>query len=242
MRVHWKWQECPAYYSQLTVEMLKNSQANHLLQNELHYLGNFKHNVKVLKTGKGDVTPFLSAVQCETSSEMLVIVCPVSTAMDCLNWRKIRKHCGKCHLKTDAEEESNTSIITRARKVLQVAVSDDGKTQPLNVQKINALKMNIFPRMHHDDIFRTVEDDELLCQFGAGLYHCYRSPRANNISQQILQLVRLLQVIQRCDQNACQSMWDAIDPPVWYCHSTCGAIVWKMYTSKWGQLFSKTTH
>ena len=156
-------------------EIMKHSpgELKNMLMEELRHLGNYNHNLKVLKKKSGN----LIVVRRPTNKTGYDRYLPCVHCLGFFKRDELYSHTTSCKFNTTKDDSSRIS----ESKLLVVAGSDD----------TDFMKMFI-TRARSDDINTIVRNDALLLSFGELLYDCHGEDRYNYITQRLREMGRLL--------------------------------------------------
>ncbi|XP_066928482.1 uncharacterized protein [Clytia hemisphaerica] len=166
---------------------------------ELRGRGNFYHNIKVLKTG-GDLV-----VWRRPSVDEIVNVKDYIPCKYCLSFllqSDMWKHVKSCPLKH--EEAREKDLVIEAKCLLYPNRFSGGASKELQIM--------ILQTMYKDLISKVAHGDHLITTYGSFMLNTSGIKRANEISQRMRILSRLLIKIRELKSEESLSLTDCIDP------------------------------
>ena len=141
--------------------------------------GNFNHNTDALESGRGSLIVSRRARLKRSPRKYLPCV-------HCLNMflsKDLYRHSRRCPVKKASDPSVKEAVKTASRYLLSGVV---------NSYVSPKFKTEVLDNMRHDDISKTCEKDEIILRFGLSLHARLGRRRANDISQRMRQLGRLL--------------------------------------------------
>ena len=185
-RDHLNNNEVKEVFMQTGVEKSKNI-------DRLKHLGNYRHNVRVIEKGEGEIIVARRSPTPTDYKEYLPCI-------HCLGFFKTKdlwRHSRECPQKTT--DKSERSLVTSSRLFLSASVS----TAPINIKLESVLTC-----MHKDEVFQLIRNDKLIMKFGSILIQKLGKRRKNDISQRMRQLGRLKCVL--CSGDGTKQLADYI--------------------------------
>lgn len=154
-------------------------------------LGNYKHNLNVLSSGKGELV--LSRRPSGQLDPKEYLPC-----VHCFGFFKSRdlwKHTLRCPLKPSGQLEKGKQVNIQAKS--RILLSASLQTDDTDLQSI---KINVLEEMRKkDDVYQALCHDKLIVRLGSILYNKLGPRRKNDIAQRMRQLGRL-NIACNCEQ------------------------------------------
>ncbi len=165
----------------------KSSKERNTLTCKLRNQGNFLHNIKVLKSGSGNIIP--AKRPSEDVPYTWYYPCPGCLAFYCKTelWRHMQE---KCQLKTKTKKSEEESVLTESRELLLSECLADKRLAKL------------YAPMKEDHILNVVKNDLLINQFASYLIDKQGQGRQDRyIRQRVRELGRFLSFVQKQRDN-----------------------------------------
>ncbi|KAK2810392.1 hypothetical protein Q5P01_000403 [Channa striata] len=168
---------------------LRSRERNALLE-QLRNKGDFKHNTKVLKKGRGQMV-----TRKQPSDEASVRhYLPCHYCFGMFSKKDLWRHQPRCKCKTscdaDDTQKQRGSVQSRAARLLPIATSFSGCQDIIN-------------NMRQDDVSLHVRRDELICKYGESLYakHSRLKSRHHYVSQRMRELGQFVLTAKEMDKS-----------------------------------------
>ena len=159
----------------------KSSPERALLLEKLRNLGNFKHNIEVIKHGEGQLIPWRAPSEPVDAAEY----CPCEHCLGFFLKKELWRHENKCKFNTcsSMDNKKERRVISRSQMLL-----------PALAKYSNGLRDNIFSSMKADEILLVVRNDNLIVSYGEKLYekHGHLKHMFKYIKQKLRELARFL--------------------------------------------------
>lgn len=173
-----------------------------VLLDQLRNKGDFKHNAKVLKKGKGQI------VTCKQPSHNTCIedYLPCTYCYGMFVKKELWKHQSSCGSKksctTDNEKNTRRGVQSRAARLLPIRASSTGCQVIVN-------------NMRQDDVSFHIRTDSLICRYGDALFakHGRVKSKHQYISQRMRALGRFMLVVKGMNktvkglEDVCAPSW-----------------------------------
>lgn len=174
----------------------KKSKARKILIKKLNNAGDYKHNMKVLKSGSGTLVTWTRNVNDSAASEFLP--CP-----DCLAFfikRNLWRHVKKCPFRNGK---------AHGRRI----TSESSLMMPTTPSVSTGLQM-VLSNMSADEVTIAVRSDPLIIQYGERLYqkHGHKQHLFTFISQKMREVARFLIIFQQADETV-KCLSDVVSKP-----------------------------
>ena len=164
----------------------------------LRCLGDFYHNMKVLKTG-GE----LMIVRRPAPDDVVVYTdyVPCTFCLGFITVAEMWRHIKTCSLREESPSSNNKNLIEHSKVIIHANKYAKTVTAELTV---------ILESMMKDQITEVVQKDELICAYGSFLLSSRGLKRSNFISQRMRILARLLLKVK--ETNDVGTLTKLIDP------------------------------
>jgi hypothetical protein len=175
----------------------------------LRVLGNFNHNVRVLREKVGQLIVVRRSVLLKQCSDYLPCIhCFGFFAQEQL-WRHVRV-CKHRRVQEDEEIDEKEFSSVKSQSMMLLEGAGLHFNQATSKDNYTELNENIIDRMRHDDITSVVASDDIIRTFGNGLLEKKGKEKRHEIGQRMRQVARLLieirKVIKRkVDLSSCLS-------------------------------------
>ncbi|XP_026195542.1 uncharacterized protein LOC113148187 isoform X2 [Anabas testudineus] len=161
-----------------------------VLLEQLRNKGDFKHNAKVLKKGRGELVTWKQPSEKASPQDYL----PCRHCFGMFAKRDLWRHQSSCKCKkmcvADDNVKSRSSVQSSAVRLLPIAASSSGC-------------QNIINNMRQDGVALYIRTDSLICKYGESLYgkHGQVKSRHQYISQRMRELGRFVLVAKDMDKT-----------------------------------------
>ena len=171
---------------ELVIEMIENKNGSEQYISEfLRHLGNFVHNINVLRNGSGS----LIVVRRPSSYKNCLHYLPCQFCLGFFFKRELFKHVKSCKF----------SKVGSIGRKLPINAGETLLYSNLLTSSDAEFKKNIVPGMKTDDILEIITNDERILNFGEILYQKYGNNHVAYIRQCMRQLGRL---IKECNKKS----------------------------------------
>ncbi|XP_054863262.1 uncharacterized protein LOC111580683 isoform X2 [Amphiprion ocellaris] len=166
------------------------SKERKVLLEQLRNKGDFKHNVKVLEKGKGELVTWKQPSEKASVQDYL----PCSFCFGMFAKKDLWRHRASCKCKElyMKEDTKNTRgrVQSHAARLLPIAASSNGCQDIIN-------------NMRQDDVSFHIRSDPLICRYGESLYarHGRMRSRHQYISQRMRELGRFTLAAKKMDKT-----------------------------------------
>ena len=165
----------------------------------LRMKGDFFFNAKVLKSGEGRIITYRRPQNgCSYSPEEYV---PCKYCLAFLHKREIRRHCASCAFRP-TESTGNMGGVQNQCELLLYPHQQSSVGSSLELQEF------VLRSMNNDSIKDVLQQDELILTYGSFLLSGKGAKKANNISQRMRTLSRL---VIKMREIAAQPNWQLVD-------------------------------
>ena len=167
----------------------------------IRVLGNFNHNVVVLREKVGQLIVVRRSVGIKTCSDYLpCIFCYGFFEQEQL-WRHVRACIHRPSVQDDEGESALTisSIKSQSRMLLEGAGLHMNQVTSKN--DYSELNETVIEKMRNDDVTSVVANDEIILSFGNGLLEKKGTEKRHEIGQRMRQVARLLMEVRRIEKK-----------------------------------------
>lgn len=150
--------------------------------------GDYKHNLEVIKSGKGEIITWK-----QPSHEIALdnyLPCQHCYAM--FVRRDLWKHLANCRNKKDAENDVKKKSKCRVQKT---------SSSLLPMVETSEVVQNIIHGMQKDEVSFTVRNDDLICKYGNVLINRGKNNASGYVSQKMRELGRLVVAAKEIDKT-----------------------------------------
>ena len=188
-------------------------------------MGNFNHNMKVLKEGKGEL------IVARRSANKLCVTdyLPCTYCFGFYRSKELFRHVKNCHFNPDPTSYpcANQAITGNSKFLLEGGLADDREM----ASQVDYFSKHIVDTMRrNDDVCEAVKGDKIIHRFGNILLNKLGLRRKNDISQRMRQLGKLKCAMGMSNraQLITYLSGDGFDKILEAIYSMCG--IWKMRT------------
>lgn len=169
------------------LEIPKRSPERKLLLEKVRNLGNYEHNMRVLRENKGEIIPW----RCPPNPVSFKKYVPCKCCKGFFQKKDLWRHLRACPFNKNSDQPSR-GCAKEASMLL-----------PSSCEASSAVLENVFMKMQADDITSLVKNDKLITLYAEKLYSKHGSDDQCHmmISQKLREIGRLMMGIQKRDSS-----------------------------------------
>ena len=185
-RIHNHLDACHGDVPEVAAALAKTGNKRKYAIEKLKYMGNYRHNIAVLSSGKGEliIARRSSKVDAVDPTDYLPCVHCLAFCKSDELWR----HCKTCHLRKQVNDEKATGVLAKARVLLEGGLQEEGNVTDKGMQDLHK---HVLLAMRKDAAYKSLKEDTLILQFGNVLLRKLGTRRKNDVAQRMRQLSRL---------------------------------------------------
>ena len=185
-RIHNHLDGCHGDVPEVAAALAKTGNQRKYSIEKLKNMGNYRHNIAVLSSGKGEliIARRSSKVDAVDPTDYLPCVHCLAFCKSDELWR----HCKTCHLRKQINDEKATGVLAKARMLLEGGLQEEGNVTDKGMQDLHK---HVLLAMRKDAAYKSLKEDTLILQFGNVLLRKLGTRRKNDVAQRMRQLSRL---------------------------------------------------
>ena len=185
-RIHSHLDACHGDLPEVAESLSKTGNQRKYAIEKLKNMGNYRHNIKVLSSGKGEliIARRSSKDGAVDPSDYLPCIHGLAFCKSDELWR----HCKTCHLRKQISDEKSTGVLAKARMLLEGGLQEEGNVTDKGMQDLHK---HVLLTMRKDAAYKALKEDTLIMQFGNVLLRKLGTRRKNDVAQRMRQLSRL---------------------------------------------------